>query len=37
VPDAREGPGLCELPSHALSSAMLDRLAPRIFWSTLLS
>jgi hypothetical protein len=37
VPDAREGPALCELPSHALCSATLDRLAPRIFWSILLS
>ena len=37
VPDACQGPGLCELPSHALCSAMLDRLAPRIFWSILLS
>lgn len=32
VPDACQGPGLCELPSHhALCSAMLDLLARRIF------
>ena len=37
VLDAREGLGFCELPSHALCSAMLDRLAPHIFWSILLS
>ena len=29
--------GLCELSSHALCSAMLDCLTPRIFWSILLS
>ena len=37
VPDAREGPELCELPSHALCFAMPDRLTPRIVWSILLS
>jgi hypothetical protein len=30
VLDAREGPRLCELPSNALCSAMLDRLL-RVF------